>query len=144
MVCRVYFKDDSADNVKFGDAFSYQIKLMINKFIEENNLTSTEPETDNADEPDLECRYASNITSLDFKEQNISSIVWTTGFTGNFSYIKLSVLDDKGNPRHKNGISDIKGLFFLGFSWLRTRGSGTVFGSNDDAEFIADELLKNR
>lgn len=139
----VFFTDDSTANVKFGDAVSTQIKLMLNKFIQDNNLAAPEPETDNADEPDLNGSCASSITSLNFKEQNISSIIWTTGFTGNFSYLQLPVFDDKGNPKHKNGISEIKGLFFLGLSWLRTRGSGMVFGSNDDAEFIADELLKN-
>lgn len=139
----VSFTDDSAANVKFGDAVSNQIKLMVNKFIHDNNLIAPEPETDNADEPDMDCTCASNITSLNFKEQNISSIIWTTGFTGNFSYLQLPVFDANGNPKHKNGISEIKGLFFHGLSWLRTRGSGMVFGSNEDAEFIVDELLKN-
>ena len=80
---------------------------------------------------------------MNLKENGISSIVWTTGFGADFSWIKIPVLDDKGNPEHVNGITKAKGVYFLGFPWLRKRKSGIICGICEDAEFIAEEIKAN-
>ena len=128
-------------SVKFADEFSQKVKNMINDYIQKSQLDAPPPEEDTADEPDIDATCASAVTSINLKENNIASIIWTTGFAGDFSYLKLSVFSNDGTLKHNNGISDIKGLYFLGLPWLRKRKSGTILGIIEDAEFIAEKLL---
>ena len=93
-----------------------------------NELTAPPPELDVADIRDDNASCATTIGSLNFKEHNINTTICTTGFNPDFNYLKLPVFDNDGNPKHKNGVLDFKGLFYLGFSWLRMRKSGMIFG----------------
>ncbi|MFL5932444.1 MAG: FAD-dependent oxidoreductase, partial [Gaiellaceae bacterium] len=56
------------------------------------------------------------------------------------SWIQLPVLDDAGRLRHRRGVTDVPGLYFLGLSWQHTRGSALLGWVEDDAEFIAREI----
>jgi putative flavoprotein involved in K+ transport len=136
----VFFQEDAAQHVKFADEFSQKIKQMIDDYIMENNLSAPEGHYDEADIPDVDASCASKITSLDLKENNINSIIWSTGFDHDHSYIKLPVFDDKGKLMHKDGIPGFPGLYFLGYPWLRTRKSPILFGIIEDVKFVVDEL----
>lgn len=139
----VYFSPNAREHVLFADTVSNGVKAMVDEFIGKNNITAPPPEEDIHDVPDVDALCASPLTSLNLREHNITSIIWSTGFHGNFSYLKLPVITSDGSPMHTNGVSDIKGLYFLGLPWLRMRKSGMVFGINDDAAFIADAVIKN-
>jgi putative flavoprotein involved in K+ transport len=139
----VYLQSNAAAHVKFADGFSKQFKNMIDDYINKNGISAPPPEKDEADEPDLSASCASDITELNLRENGIGSIVWTTGFGADFSWIKLPVIDDKGNTIHTNGISEVDGLYFLGFPWLRKRKSGIICGISEDAEFITDKIIDN-
>jgi len=136
----VFFQQDAAEHVKFGDEFSQKIKKLIDDHITENNLSAPPAHYDEADIPDVEARCASKITSLDLKENNINTIIWSTGFDHDHSYIKLPVFDDKGKLIHKDGIPGCPGLYFLGYPWLRNRKSPILFGIIEDAKFVVDKL----
>lgn len=137
-----YFAPDARDNVKFGDQFSKKIKSMIDAFISSQEITAPGAEPDDADLPDEEASCASLITSLSLKEHEIGTVIWTTGFTGDFKFLKLPVLNIKGMPVHKNGITNEPGLYFLGLTWLRSRKSSLICGTQEDAEFICNEVFK--
>jgi putative flavoprotein involved in K+ transport len=68
-------------------------------------------------------------------------VIWTSGFRGNFNYLKLPVFDDIGNLIHNEGSSEIEGLYFLGLPWMRKRKSGIILGIAEDAEFIANKII---
>jgi putative flavoprotein involved in K+ transport len=136
----VFFQDDAAQHVKFADEFSQKIKKMIDDYIIENNLSAPPAHYDEADIPDNAASCASKITSLDLKENNINTIIWSTGFDHDHSYIKLPVFDDKGKLIHKDGIPEFPGLYFLGYPWLRTRKSPILFGIIEDVKFVVDKL----
>jgi putative flavoprotein involved in K+ transport len=138
----VFFETNAAAHVQFADGFSKQVKDMIDGFILQGKLTAPVAEEEMADMPDTDALCVSNIASLNLKERNISTIIYTTGFTAAFNYIKLPVLDEEGNPMHKQGITGVDGLYFLGMPWLRTRKSGIIFGIKEDAEFITDMVYK--
>jgi len=44
---------------------------------------------------------------------------------------------------HKNGVSEIDGLYFLGLPWLRKRKSGIILGIEEDARFMANQILEH-
>ena len=68
------------------------------------------------------------------------AIVWATGFDADHSYIKLPVFDKDGKLKHKDGIPEIPGLYFLGYPWLRSRKSPILFGIIVDVEFVVDKI----
>jgi len=138
----VYFELNGPKHVKFADDFSKKVKEMIDGFIIRNNLSAPPASTDLDDLPD-DSNAASSLLSLNLKEKNITTIIWSTGFSADFSYIKIPVFDNQGNLRHKDGLPFIPGLYFIGFPWLRSRKSTILFGIKDDAEFICDKVYEN-
>ena len=136
----MFFQVNAAQHVKFADEFSQKIKKMIDDYIEENNLSAPPPHYDEADLPDEEAKCASLITSLNLKENDITTIIWATGFNADYSYIKLPVFDKDGKLNHKDGIPEFPGLYFLGYPWLRSRKSSILFGIIVDVEFVVDNI----
>ena len=49
-----------------------------------------------------------------------------------------------GRVRHRRGVTDVPGLYFLGLSWQHTRGSALIGWVKDDAEFIAEQIDASR
>ena len=138
----IYFQPNAASNVRYADEYSLKVKTLIEDHIQKNNLAAPLPEMDPDDVPDETASCASGITTLDLDAHNIKSIIWTTGFSGDFSYLKLPVLDEEKIPKHTQGISDVKGLYFIGLPWLRKRKSAIILGVSDDAEFIVSQILE--
>jgi len=137
----ISFQSNAQTHVRYADQFSLEIKKLIDGYIQTNNLIAPLPELDPDDVPDENASCASQITKLNLEENNIKSIIWTTGFRADFNYIKLPVLTDGKMPKHHNGISEVKGLYFIGLPWLRKRKSGLIPGISDDAEFIVKQII---
>jgi len=145
----VHFQENAAMHVKFADGFSEMVKTTIDEFILNQQLVSPPREVDEEDLPDTTVSCASSIKKLDLQKNNITSVIWATGFGADFSYVKLPITDQAGNLKHKNGIMDVDGLYLLGYHWLRNRKSTLIYGIREDAEFIVEEVkrslhLKNR
>jgi putative flavoprotein involved in K+ transport len=138
----VNLEPNASMHVKFADEFSKNVKNMIDEYILKSNLDAPFPEVDIDDYPDEEALCASHITSIGLKENKITTIIWTTGFGGDFSYLRLPAFHPDGSLKHSDGVSDIEGLYFLGFPWLRKRKSGIIYGIREDAEFIFEKLLE--
>jgi putative flavoprotein involved in K+ transport len=81
-------------------------------------------------------------TELDLANSNIKSIIWTTGFRSDWSWIELPMFDGAGYPTHKRGITSVDGAYVLGLPWLYTWGSGRFVGVGRDAEFIAASIIQ--
>jgi putative flavoprotein involved in K+ transport len=78
--------------------------------------------------------------SLDFRDGEIRSIVWATGFRPDYSWLEVPVLDAKGHLRHDGGVIDAPGMYALGLPVLRRRKSSFICGAGDDARDIVDHL----
>jgi putative flavoprotein involved in K+ transport len=137
---KAFFEPNASMHVKFADEFSKKIKDMVDGFIKQSGIEAPEPEPDIADEPDINADCASDITSLDLKKNNINSIIWTIGFGADYSWINLPAFDNDRQPEHKDGVSVVDGLYFLGLNWLRKRKSATIYGTIEDAEFISERI----
>lgn len=140
----MYFQLNAAEHIQFADEVSLSTKNLIDKYIEQHQLPAPDAVTDADDLPDENASCAANISELNFKEHNITTIIWTTGFGADYSYLKLPVIDKENSPIHKNGISPVKGLYFLGMPWLISKKSGIVLGIKEDAKFIAEQIITVR
>lgn len=79
-------------------------------------------------------------TEIYFAENNITSIVWCTGFLPDFKFIKLPVLNMRGFPETDRGVTALPGFYFLGLPWMHTWGSARFFGIAEDADHIAAKI----
>jgi putative flavoprotein involved in K+ transport len=137
----IYLQPNAAENVRFADAVSAKIKNLVNEYIMSSGIIAETTDEDISDLPDEAAACSSPLSSVNLKENNIKSIIWATGFTGDFSYLKLPVFNNSGMLLHSEGISEIEGLYFLGLPWLRKRKSAIICGIRQDAEFIAGKLM---
>jgi putative flavoprotein involved in K+ transport len=80
------------------------------------------------------------VERLDLAAEGIGSVLWTTGFRPDYSWIDLPVTDEMGFARTTDGMTDIPGLAFIGALWLRDQGSATLFGVGADAVRLAERL----
>ena len=79
----------------------------------------------------------------DGSELEVDAVVWATGYRPDYSWIELPVVDDSGRPRHRRGVTEVVGLYFLGLTWQHTRGSALIGWVRDDAEFIAERIAES-
>ena len=80
------------------------------------------------------------VSFADGSELEIDAVIWATGYRLDHSWIKLPVFDPRGRVRHRRGVTEVAGLYFLGLSWQHTRGSALLGWVRDDAEFIAEHV----
>ncbi|HET8653614.1 MAG TPA: FAD-dependent oxidoreductase [Gaiellaceae bacterium] len=76
----------------------------------------------------------------DGSELDVDAVIWATGYRPDYSWIDLPVFDENGRLRHRRGVTDVPGLYFLGLTWQHTRGSALIGWVKDDAQFIAGEI----
>jgi putative flavoprotein involved in K+ transport len=82
----------------------------------------------------------SSVRFEDGDELHVAAIVWATGFRVDHSFVDVPVFDPAGRAQHDRGVTAAPGLYFLGLSWLHTRGSALLGWVKDDAEYIADQI----
>jgi putative flavoprotein involved in K+ transport len=78
------------------------------------------------------------IRALDLDAESVTSVIWATGFRRDFGWIHLPVLDERGEPIHRRGVSSCPGLYFLGLPWLHTLKSSVLCGVGRDADHLAE------
>jgi putative flavoprotein involved in K+ transport len=85
-------------------------------------------------------RFDGADTWLSFTERGIKTIVWATGFMRRYPWLRLPVLTDSGEIRHRGGVTAEPGLYVLGLHFLRRRNSAFIDGVGDDAGALARHL----
>lgn len=133
------FRPDLAANIAAGDANYLSVLDTADAYATAHGLDlPPEPEARNIG-PDPDC-VRNPLLQLDLAEAGITSIVWATGFTQDFSWLQLDAFDDMGRPQHDRGISNVPGLYFLGLPWLSRRASPFIWGVWHDADFLAGHI----
>ncbi|MDH3517837.1 MAG: FAD-dependent oxidoreductase [Acidimicrobiia bacterium] len=136
--------DRVIEYIRNADAASQELRDKIDAFIDRLGLEAPDPDPDPADAPLIADDDIDYVTSLDLEEAGVSAIIWSTGFTGDFSWIHLPVTGPSGKPIHAKGVSPVPGVYFIGFPWLSKRKSAIVFGVDEDARRISDAILQER
>ncbi len=79
-------------------------------------------------------------TALDLRAEAISTVLWTTGYRMDHSWIAAPVADEMGIPRQHHGVSDIPGLSFIGLLWQQSQASATLGGPALDVAAVTAHL----
>jgi putative flavoprotein involved in K+ transport len=127
------FDDSVPANIAAADAFAARIRAMLDEYIARTGGPLPPIESDEADRP----VRIDVPTSIDIRAEHIGSVVWCTGYTGDFSWLDPILVDETGQPRHFEAAAPIPGLWYVGLRWLMRRGSGNFIGFPTDADAVA-------
>jgi putative flavoprotein involved in K+ transport len=72
----------------------------------------------------------------------VDTVLWATGYRPDYSWIDLPILNEHGAPRHRRGITDSPGLYFLGMHSQYSRGSSLLYWVREDAHYIVQQVRK--
>ena len=82
------------------------------------------------------------LESIDLRKEKINTIIWCTGFTFDYSMVKLPVFDADGFPIQSKGVTNYPGLYFVGMPWMPTEKSGALFGIGEAARHVASQITE--
>ena len=137
------FAPDVGDNIARGDANYLALLDQADAYIARNGLDL--PEEPAARVLGTDPDYVTNpLLELDLVTAGVTSIVWATGFTVDYSWLQVNAFDEIGRPKHRRGVSSEPGVYFLGLPWLSRRGSSFIWGVWHDARYLADHITTQR
>jgi putative flavoprotein involved in K+ transport len=135
------FADNLVDHIQFADEASNTVKRYIDDYIERAGLPAPPAEDDPA-ETIVPRLPNPPILSLDWRESGIKTVVWCTGFRGDFGWVQIpNALDKDGQPLHDEGVGACPGLFFAGLDFAFTRKSGTIPAIAPEAAALVDVIV---
>jgi putative flavoprotein involved in K+ transport len=128
-----------AENLGDGDLVFTTFLDIVDGYIKLRGLDVPDEPKARATLPDPPCVTAP-LQRLDLGTEGIGAVIWATGYGLDFGWIDLPVKDANGDPIHRDGITDVPGLYFLGLPWLSRMNSSFLSGVGDDAEVLADHI----
>ncbi|SEF95879.1 flavin-containing monooxygenase [Marinobacterium lutimaris] len=137
------FAPNLVENIARGDDNYFSLLDAADAYIERNGLDLPEEPEARRKLPDPEC-MTNPILELDLAEAGISTIIWATGFSVDYSWLDVNAFDSNGKPQHQRGVSTEPGVYFIGLPWLSRRGSTFIWGVWHDAKHIADHIATQR
>jgi putative flavoprotein involved in K+ transport len=137
------FAPDLVENLANGDANLRSVLDEADAFAARHGLDLPDDPEARSIVPDADC-IKKPILSLDLNASDIATIIWATGFTTDFNWLKVDAFDANGKPRHQRGVSSEPGVYFLGLPWQSRRGSSFIWGVWHDAKFVADQIQIQR
>ncbi|WP_430611418.1 NAD(P)-binding domain-containing protein [Flavobacterium sp. JP2137] len=136
----LHFDASTLAHIHYADAFSAALKAQVDRFVENHNLKAIEDDNnDLADRPDCD---QTTTYSTQLPLTAIDTVIWATGYRADFDWIKFPIIGSNQQPIHTDGVSPIKGIYYIGFPWLRKKKSGIVFGVAEDAAFITKQIIR--
>jgi len=130
---------DLAQSLAGGDATYAGFLDLVDAHVERHGLNMPPDPAAREALPDPLC-LIEPIRRLDLRAEQISAVIWATGYGVDFGWIEIPVLDSLGEPLHRGGISAVSGLYFLGLQWLSRMSSSFLSGVGDDAAVLADHI----
>jgi putative flavoprotein involved in K+ transport len=79
--------------------------------------------------------------TLDLAAEGISTVIWATGYRREYPWLDVPVLDGDGEIEQRHGVTSVDGLYTLGLSYQRHRGSHMIGGVGADAALLARDIV---
>lgn len=131
---RVSLSDDLAESVHAADERLARFLARIDAYVTEHGIAAPPAE------PLRRMAPGPTPDTLDLRAEGIRSVVWAAGYRRSYPWLRVPVLDDRGEIRHQGGVTPAPGLYVLGLPLLRRRSSTWLDGVGDDARELAEHL----
>lgn len=130
------FAPNLHENLAGADGFAGFMMKMIDDYILEHELDVPEEQL-----PQLADGFAQSITErLDLTDAGIASVIWATGYSLEFSFVKLPVFGDDRFPYQDRGVTAVPGLSFVGLPWMPSERSGFLIGIAEATRHVASRV----
>jgi putative flavoprotein involved in K+ transport len=83
-------------------------------------------------------------TRLDLRRRGISTVIWATGFSRPYPWLRVPVLDPGGEITHRRGVTPVPGLYVVGQRFQHRRDSNFIDGVRHDATYLADHIASRK
>ncbi len=135
---RFVFEDDLGASLHASEQKLRRMLSRIDAFIDGTRLkTAARPV-----EP-VTTIVAKNVPSeIRLHAEGIRTVLWATGYRRRYPWLKLPVLDARGELIHDGGITASPGLVVLGLNFLRRRKSSFIDGVGQDARELSEHLVQ--
>lgn len=133
------FSPDLKQNLDRGDANYMALLDEADAYVKKNGIELPEDSDARKIEPEPDC-VTNPTLKLNLAEAGIRTIIWATGFSSDYSWLKVDAFDERGRPNHQRGVAAERGIYFLGLPWQSRRGSSFIWGVWHDAKHLADRI----
>jgi putative flavoprotein involved in K+ transport len=121
-----------------ADSFETDFQKMVDSFILATGRDAPEEELpqarDGYNQPVIE--------TLDLAKAGVSTVIWATGYTRDYSLVQLPVVDASGFPIQEHGVTSYPGLYFVGIPWMPSLKSGILPGVGAFAGAVAAHIIE--
>ena len=126
---------DAEQNVRAGDAAAIAFRKTVDDFIRDRGIVAPDEGPIDDGPPAVEL-----ATQLDLGRLGIRSVLWSTGWAHDYTWIHEPFCGERGYPIQRRGVTNVPGLYVLGLQLMWKRKSGLIFGVGEDAEYLADRI----
>ena len=135
-------RTDLPEILKAVDDHPVKWKANVDAYVEKNGIQV--PEDDVVDPPGIsEWPKGEAPNSLNLSEAGITTIIWSTGFKYDFSWIRLPITGEHNYPIQQRGVTEYPGLYFMGLQWMYGSKSAQFIGVGEDAEYVSGHVADN-
>jgi putative flavoprotein involved in K+ transport len=136
----IFIEPDLHETLNKVDQFERDACAMLDGYIQANGINAPMEDLpqfkDGYDQPVIE--------ELDLKKEGINTIIWATGYSFDYSLVKLPVFDEDKFPVQKNGATRYPGLYFAGLPWMPSEKSGFLVGVAESVKRIALGIVERK
>ena len=137
------FADDLRHNMENADRFSRTFQENVDALVARNGIDAPMPTADELEGEPPQCNWSvPHRPSINLGDENVTTIVWATGFSYDLSWIEFPVRDEMGYPVTDRGATSVPGLYFIGLNWMVKRRSGLLYGVGEDARHVAAHIAR--
>jgi putative flavoprotein involved in K+ transport len=136
----VGFEGSPAEFAAFADVVAGRVVGLMDRWIAEQHIAAPDATAEPRETAPVP---ADSLPTLDLRAADVTTVVWSTGFTGDLSWAHLPLLAADGRPQHDGCATGVRGLWFVGFPWLTRRCSGIFHGFGRDADAVVDGVLRD-
>jgi len=134
------FAEDLDESIARAERKLSRVVRRIDDFAARFGLDRAFPKSETAIRP---VEIESRRHRIDVRATGIRTILWCTGFRRHYPWLKVPVLDGRGEIEHRGGVTAAPGLYVLGMQMLRTRRSSYIDGVGDDARAITADIARS-
>ncbi|HEX5132468.1 MAG TPA: NAD(P)/FAD-dependent oxidoreductase [Candidatus Krumholzibacteria bacterium] len=134
---RVYLADDIGASIDRAEVKMHEQLDRVDRFIAQMGIGDAHPAEDR---PRRVIAPLAAPGTIDLEHENIRTVLWATGYRRNYHWLRLPVLDARGELIHDGGITAEPGLYALGLNFMRRRNSSFLDGVGADACELADHI----
>jgi len=138
---RLLLGSDLYERLENADRAAKEFMQTVDAYIEREGIDAPPPDPP----PELSAGFQQELLSeVDLAAENITNVIWATGFTFDLGWVKFDVLDSRGFPDQRGrGVTNVPGLYFVGYSWEFQPKSVFVGSAGGEAEFVVNHIEKD-